>query len=101
MAYPLSEWRKLAEGLASLPATRLKSRRVARFIFGHAFSLELDRLGRILLPLPLRQYAGIREGVVLVGVNNYVEIWDKELWEEEKALMSQQAGQLLEGIEVR
>ncbi|RLC73098.1 MAG: division/cell wall cluster transcriptional repressor MraZ [Chloroflexi bacterium] len=100
-AYPVSEWQKVAERLASLPATRLKSRRLSRFVFASAFYLEPDRLGRILLPPPLRQYAEVKDVVVIVGVNSYVEIWDKKLWEEEKALMSRQAWQLMEGIELR
>lgn len=40
----------------------------------------MDKQGRILLPAVLRAYAGLEKEVVLAGVVNRIEIWDKELW---------------------
>jgi MraZ protein len=99
--YPVSEWKKIAEKLNDLPPTRSKTRRINRFTFATAFYAELDGQGRIALPLPLRQYAGIGSSVVIVGVNNYLELWSETNWEAEKALMEEQAWQLSEGMEVR
>ena len=42
----------------------------------------MDKQGRILLPPVLREYAGLQKDVVLAGVLNHVEIWDKERWQE-------------------
>jgi len=47
----------------------------------------------------LRQYALIEDDVIIAGVNNYLELWDKELWGAEKAVSQEQAGQILESIE--
>lgn len=101
VAYPVSEWQKVAESMASLPLTRGKARRMIRVTFATAFSTELDGQGRVLLPSPLRQYAEINDLVVVAGVNNLIEIWSKELWESEKALMDEQAWHIAEAMEPR
>ncbi len=99
--YPPREWEKVAERFAALPATRSRSRRISRFTFSSAFDLELDGQGRIALPQPLRQYAEIKEIVVIAGLNTCIEIWDKELWEAERVLMDEQAWQIAESFEAR
>jgi len=98
-AYPLSEWRKLADTFTTGSVTRSKLRRLNRAIFATAFSLNLDGQGRIALPIPLRQYAGAEEEVVIAGANNYLELWNKEQWEEEKAISQEQTWQIIESLE--
>jgi len=98
-AYPLSEWKKVADALATGTVSPAKLRRLNRAIFATAFSLDVDRQGRIVLPAPLRQYALIEGDVIIAGVNNYLELWDKELWETEKSISQEQAGQITESIE--
>lgn len=98
--YPVGEWKKIAQRLASLPLTRHSSRRLSRATFSSAFSLQLDRAGRVLLPPPLRQYAEIKEEVVIAGVYSYLEIWDREAWAEECLRMSQQAGEIAESVDL-
>ena len=99
--YPLKTWQQMAEKHAAPLIAKQKSRRMSRFIFSPAFTEELDRLGRVLLPAPLRQYAQIKDVVLIAGVNTYVEIWSKEHWEAEKALMDEQGWQIAEGMELR
>ncbi|TET40693.1 MAG: division/cell wall cluster transcriptional repressor MraZ [Dehalococcoidia bacterium] len=101
IVYPLKTWQEMAEKLAALPMTRSRSRRMSRFIFSPAFSQELDGLGRVLLPAPLRQYAEIKDIVIIVGVNTCIEMWSKEHWDAEKALMDEQGWQIAEGMELR
>ncbi len=98
-AYPLSEWKKLADTLTTGSITPSKMRKLNRAIFATAFSLHIDRQGRIALPIPLRQYAEIEDEVVIVGVNNYLELWNKEQWESEKAASQEQAWQIIESLE--
>ncbi len=98
-AYPISEWKRLAETMASASMSPAKLRRLSRAMFGTAFSQEIDRQGRIALPVSLRGYAGIGDEVVVAGVNNYFELWDKQQWEAEKALSQQQAAHLIESME--
>jgi len=97
--YPLAEWRKLADTLTTGPITPSKLRRLNRAIFATAFSLNIDGQGRVALPIPLRQYAGIEDEVVIAGANNYFELWNKDQWESEKAISQEQAGQIIESLE--
>jgi len=100
-AYPLDEWKRVAESLSTQAMTSSKLRRLNRYVFGGAFSLTLDGQGRVALPAPLRQYAEISDGAVVIGVNNYIEIWDQEMWNSEKASAEEQAWQIIESLEAK
>ncbi len=98
-AYTLSEWKKLAGELTGSSVARSKLRRLNRAVFSLAFSLQIDGQGRITLPLPLREYAEIADDVVIAGANTYLEVWNKDNWEEEKAISQEQAWQIIESLE--
>ena len=97
--YSLSEFNKLAAILTTSSVTRSKSRKLNRAIFATAFNLNIDGQGRIALPIPLREYAGIEDEVVVAGDNTYLELWNKEQWESEKADSQEQAWQIIESLE--
>jgi len=99
--YPLAEWKKLSADLTTGSVARSKLRRLNRAVFATAFSLNIDGQGRIALPIPLREYAGIEDEVVIAGVNTYLELWNKEEWESEKAVSQEQAWQIIESLEQR
>ncbi len=99
MAYPLAEWKKLAATLTTGSVTPSKLRRLNRAIFATAFRLGMDGQGRVALPVPLREYAGIGDEVIIVGANTYLELWDKEQWESEKTISQEQAWQIIESLE--
>ena len=80
--YSKSEWENIEEKFRNVPLTTKDARKFARFFFAGAASCEVDKQGRILLPVVLRVYAGIEKDVVSVGVFNRVEIWDKDKWQE-------------------
>ena len=98
-AYPLTEWRKLAATFTGGSVNRSKLRRLNRAIFATAFSVPIDRQGRIALPMPLREYAGIDDELVVAGANNYFELWNTEQWEEEKAVSQEESWQIIESLE--
>ncbi len=79
--FPSEEWGKLAEKLASLPLGRANSRAFARLMLAGAMDVELDKQGRIVIPEYLRGYAGMDKQVVLAGLYNRLELWDKTKWE--------------------
>jgi MraZ protein len=97
--YPLAEWKKLADTLTSSSITLGKLRRLKRAIFATAFHLSLDGQGRIALPVSLRLYSEIVDDVVIVGANNYLEIWGKSNWREERTFSQEQAWQIIESLE--
>lgn len=80
--YPQNEWKNLEKKLNSLPKTDPNTRYVLRTLFANAAETKIDRQGRIFIPPSLRQQLGIVKDVVIVGVSNLIEIWNKEKWEE-------------------
>lgn len=96
--YPLREWKRLADSLAAKAVTPANLRKLNRAIFSSAFSASFDGQGRITLPFPLRGYAEIGDIAVIVGANNYVELWSEELWKAEKASAEEQASQIIESF---
>jgi MraZ protein len=61
---------------------KIEERSVARVMLGNAAEVSLDKLGRILLPDYLKKMAGLDKNVVICGLLNRVEIWDKKKWQD-------------------
>jgi MraZ protein len=101
VAYGVSEWVRMSEGLPAGSLAPSKLRRLGRATFSTAFSLTLDGQGRVALPITLREYARIGDELVVVGINTYFEMWNRELWVAEKAVAQEQAWQIIEGLERR
>jgi len=102
VVYPLAEWRSLADTEpARTVALSQKKRKLNRHIYGGAFDMILDRQGRVALPLPLRRYAKIDDVATIVGLNNYIELWNPELWNAEKVSVEEQVWQITESLEDR
>jgi len=97
--YPISEWKKLADSLTSGPIIPSKLRKLNRAIFATAFNIEIDGQGRIMVPAQLRQFAGIDDEVVMAGANNYLELWSKAEWVNEKASSQEEARHIFETLE--
>ena len=79
--HPMDEWREFTAKLRELSTIDKESRQFKRFFMSGATECEFDKQGRILLPSSLRNAAGIEKDVVLAGMIDYIEIWDKERWE--------------------
>ncbi len=79
--YPMNQWSEMVDKLKALPVTAPNARAFVRFFFSGAADCEIDKQGRILLPVNLREHAKIDKDVLLVGVSTRVEIWDKAAWE--------------------
>lgn len=78
--YSKNEWAQFEEKLKSLPFTSKDARTFNRFFFAGAIECEVDKQGRILISQNLRDYASLNKDVVIIGVSNRIEIWDKEKW---------------------
>lgn len=50
--------------------------------FGSMFQAEEDEQGRFVLPKEYRNELHIDKDIVLVGVNNHINLWAKEVFEE-------------------
>ncbi len=90
IAYPFAEWQVLEERAAGLPAFKKDTMAFLRFFYSSAADCSIDRLGRVLIPQALRDYARLDKDVVLVGAFKHIEIWSKALWEKAEAEASQE-----------
>ncbi|WP_026895184.1 division/cell wall cluster transcriptional repressor MraZ [Clostridiisalibacter paucivorans] len=80
--YPMEEWNILQNKLKTLPLTKKDARAFVRFFFSGATECQLDKQGRILVPSNLRKHSDITKEVVIIGVSNRLELWDRERWDE-------------------
>lgn len=80
--YPQAKWNSILEDLRTLPSTDEVAMDYVRFIAGNSFSnYELDNQGRTLLPATLRQMLQLSKNISFVGVIDYFEVWDSEVYE--------------------
>lgn len=93
LLYPLPDWEEIERKLVRLPSFNKQARRLQRLLIGHATECELDGNGRILLPPPLREFAGLNKDVVLIGQGNKFEIWDATTWNERRAEWLEESGE--------
>ena len=96
--YPIKEWERVAENLANLPTGQASTRNFVRIFLSGAAEVDFDALGRILIPDYLKEYAGLKEKVVIAGVYRRLEIWDGERWENYKTEIEKQTDMLAEKL---
>ncbi len=96
--YPLTEWEKVAEELSKLPTGKSENRNFVRDFFSKATDVELDALGRILIPEYLKNLADLKEKVVIVGIYKRLEIWNEEKWNDYKTRVEKQTDVLAEKL---
>ncbi len=96
--YPQAEWKKITEKIGQLPLGQADTRSFNRFFLSGAVEIEVDSVGRILVPDFLKEFAGLDTKVVLAGIYNRVEIWGENKWEEYKRKIESQADQLAEKL---
>ncbi len=92
------EWVKISEKLSEFSMLQADNRSFNRFMFGGATEVDVDTIGRFLLPDFLKTRAGLSEKVALVGVQNRVEIWNETAWSEYKNTVEKQADALAEKL---
>ena len=83
-AYTSTDWHRLvAERLGTLDPLSKESRRMRRFFYSGAAEAELDGQGRVMIPAVLIEHAGLGRDVVVAGVYDHLEIWDRAAWRKE------------------
>ena len=76
--YPQATWAEFCGRLEAAPRKDERYRRLVRHLFAHTEEVACDAQGRLLIPTPLRAYAGIERDVVSIGSLTRVEVWAKE-----------------------
>jgi len=96
--YPIKEWQGLAKKLESLPSGKSDARAFVRIVLAGAVDVSLDKLGRILIPDYLKNYALLKKNVVIIGLSNRIEIWDEKKWQEYKKKTEMTVGDIAEQL---
>jgi MraZ protein len=79
--YTRAGWDRFVElRLEGLDPFSREARQMSRFVFAGAAEAEPDKQGRIMLPAALVQHARLAREVVVAGVRDHVEIWDRAAW---------------------
>lgn len=96
--YPLSAWQTITDKIAGLPLGSADTRSFNRFFLSGAVMVEVDKAGRILVPDFLKDFAKLKNKVVLAGIHDRVEIWDEKKWNDYKKKIEEQADSLAEKL---
>lgn len=100
--FTLKEWEKVSKKLSDsendLSFLKADQRNFNRYMFGRAAEVEMDAIGRILVPDFLKTRIGLKGSAAIVGVKDRVEVWSEEAWSENKAIVEKQAEGLAEKL---
>ena len=100
--FPAGEFSRITDALRTAPVTAKAVRDYSRVLFASASDEELDRQGRITIPLGLRGYARLDRECVVIGANTRLEIWDASAWasylEQQEPAFSAATEEVLPGV---
>lgn len=93
-----SLWEEYVGRLTGGELASLGVRDTDRFLLAGSFEVNPDSQGRFVIPQVLREYAGILGEVVVAGLGDKLEIWDKRAWNEREKLVMGEAGEKIERL---
>jgi len=80
-AYPAEDWHALVKSsLAGLNPLSHETRVIERFYYTGAVEAQPDKQGRVMMPPALIEHGGLGREVVVVGMRDRLEIWDRAAW---------------------
>ena len=97
--YARSEWDRLVDArLAGLDPFSREARELKRFFFSGAADAQLDKQGRVLVPPALLEHAKLGREVVVAGVHDHLEIWERRAWRDHLASVEGSADHVAERL---
>jgi len=96
--FTTKEWQKISSKLSDSSMLASDNRSFSRFMFGQAVDVSVDSQGRILIPENLKNRSKLSSKVVVIGVQNRVEIWNEEAWNNYKKVVETQADALADKL---
>ena len=97
--YPRDDWERLAESrLAALDPLSREGRELERYFYSGATESEPDRQGRVVIPLRLAEYARLDREVVVAGVRDRLEVWNRDTWRRQRDEMEGSAEHVAERL---
>ncbi len=91
-------WDSLVEEINKKPLLSLGVRDTKRFIIGGAVEVEYDSQGRFVLPESLKNFAGIEQGIVFLGVGEWIEIWNEQKWQDKLDSLGENVSDIAERL---
>jgi MraZ protein len=82
-----SYFKQVAERLNSMNTADPNTRLLRRMIYGTAFPVEVDKVGRVLVPQALREFAELNGEATITGQGEYFEVWKPATWNEQMKLI--------------
>lgn len=100
--FTAKEWEKVSHKLSSsdsdLSFLKADQRNFNRYMFGRAAEVEIDSIGRMLIPEFLQEGIRLRDKAAIIGVRDRLEVWNEKAWSEQKEMVGKQAEQLAERL---
>ena len=95
--YPKEQWNNIINKYKELPDTKDK-RQFLRIFLSGATTCEYDKQGRINIPKPLVNYADLRKDCIIIGVDEKLEVWSKERWEDFIAINEENMSEIADNL---
>lgn len=80
LVYTRTDWERETGKELQLPISDSRGREIKRYLFSGAELVEIDKVGRILIPQVLKTYAGIKKEVAVLGAGDHFEVWEPKTW---------------------
>jgi MraZ protein len=96
--FPHKVWIEISKETAKLDFKQADARGFSRFMFSSANEIDVDSIGRILIPDYLKEFAGLKTSVVFAGVHDRIEIWNDKRWDLFTKKMESQADSMAEKL---
>jgi MraZ protein len=101
LVMPLEIFKSLANQVSEQNYADPNARLLRRYLFSHGEPVEVDSVGRILIPEYLRSIANINSEVVIAGVGDFFEVWSTENWAEQLGLLEDTESNVARFIDFR
>lgn len=80
LVYTRADWERETGKDLQLPISDSRGREVKRYLFSGAELVEIDKVGRVLVPQLLQEYIGIQKEVTVLGAGDHFELWEPKTW---------------------
>ncbi len=96
--FPHKTWTEISKEMSKLGMMQSDTRGFSRFMFSGATEIDVDSMGRILIPDYLREFGGLSSPVVFAGVHDRIEIWNEKRWKTYTKRIESQADMMAEKL---
>ena len=95
---PEKEWLAFEKRISRMPQMKADVQAFRRFYLASAVPVKTDGQGRLLVPPELRDFAGLSENMILLGVGSKIEIWNNTEWSKFQKVVVENYDSILEAV---